>query len=179
MTALVVLLASLILPLWLTASGVSTRRVIFACLIASVYAFGLPTAYGNIDIGPHIECPGWLMGAIFTILLMLSCGFCLACRRLSCRQRNHDNHHGSHIEHIDKFSHHLVWLSGLLIVFIGIAIDPGVPSQDPSPVMRVLETRQEQRSQRIAALGLCIFTGGALWGTSRWLVRRCFSRKIS
>lgn len=179
MTALVVLLASLVFPLWLTASGVSTRRVVFACLIASVYVFGLAAAYGSIDIGPHIECPGWLLGAIFTTFLMFSCGLCLACRRLSSRQGSRENHHDRHLEQMDKFSPHLVWLSGLLIVFFGIAIGPGVPYQDPSPVMRALETRQEQRSQRIAAFGLCIFTGGALWGSSRWLVRRCSNKKIS
>ena len=179
MVALIAILASLALPLWLTASGVSARRVAIASLIASMYAFGLAAAYGSIDIGPHIECPGWLLGAIFTTFLMVSCGLCLACRRLSCRQGQCENHHGTHIERIIKFSPHLVGLSGLVIVFIGLAIGPGVPYQDPTPVMRALEIRQDQRSQRVAAFGLCIFTGGALWGTTRWCARRCTSRKIA
>ena len=75
-----------------------------------------------------------------------------------------------------KFLPHLVWLSGLLVVFIGIAVGPGVPYQDPTPEMRALEARQEQRSQSVVITGFYIFAGGVVWGTSRWLIRR-FSRK--
>jgi hypothetical protein len=75
-----------------------------------------------------------------------------------------------------RFLPHFVWLSGLLVVLIGIAVGPVVPYQDPTPEMRTLEARQEQRSQRVAITGLCLFAGGVLWGTSRWLMRR-FSRR--
>lgn len=73
---------------------------------------------------------------------------------------------------------HFVWLSGLLVVLIGIAVGPGVPYQDPTPEMRAIEARQEQRSQRVAVSGLCLIAGGAVWGASRWLGRR-FSRRAA
>jgi len=78
-----------------------------------------------------------------------------------------------------RFLPHLVWLSGLLVVLVGIALGPGVPYRDPTPEMRALEARQDQRSQRVAIVGLCLFAGGVLWGTSRWFVRRFSSRSVT
>jgi hypothetical protein len=75
-----------------------------------------------------------------------------------------------------KFLPHLVWLTGLLIVIVGIAVGPGVPYQDPTPEMRAFESRQEQRSRSVAITGFCIFAGGVVWGASRRLIRR-FSQK--
>ena len=50
---------------------------------------------------------------------------------------------------------------------------------DSTPEMRALEARQEQRSQRVAVVGLCLFAGGVLWGTSRWFARRFSSRCVA
>jgi hypothetical protein len=77
-----------------------------------------------------------------------------------------------------RFLPHFVWLSGLLVVVIGIAVGPGVPYQDPTPEMRALEVKQEQRSQSVAITGLCLFSGGVLWGTSRRLARRFTQRTV-
>jgi len=75
-----------------------------------------------------------------------------------------------------RFLPHFVWLSGLLVMLIGVADGPGVPYQDPTPEMRALEAKQKQRGQGLAITGVCLFAGGVLWGTSRWLTRR-FSRR--
>ena len=76
-----------------------------------------------------------------------------------------------------KFLPHCVWLSGLLVLVIGIAVRPGVPHQDPTTETRAVETRQQQRSQILAITGLCFFAGGVYWGFYRWAARRLSNMK--
>jgi hypothetical protein len=77
-----------------------------------------------------------------------------------------------------KFLPHLVWLSGLVVAFIGLIVGPGVPYQDPTPAMRALEARQNQLCDRLAIIGLCLFVSGIAWVVARLIYRR-FSRKVA
>jgi hypothetical protein len=76
-----------------------------------------------------------------------------------------------------RFLPHLVWSSGLVVVIIGLIVGPGVPYQDPTPAMRALEARQEQLTDRLAIIGLCLFVSGIAWVVARLIYRR-FSRKV-
>lgn len=80
--ALIILIVALVFTARLAASGMSSRRVALVCLAVSVVLFGGASAIGAIDIGPHVECPGWFLGALLATTLMISCGLCLAGRRL-------------------------------------------------------------------------------------------------
>jgi hypothetical protein len=75
-----------------------------------------------------------------------------------------------------KFLPHLVWLSGLVVVIVGLFVGPGVPYQDPTPAMRALEARQEQISDKLTIIGLCLSVSGIAWVLTRLIYRR-FSRK--
>jgi hypothetical protein len=75
-----------------------------------------------------------------------------------------------------RFLPHLIWISGLLVMFIGLTLGPGVPYQDPTPEMRALEARQMQLCDSFLAVGFCLFVAGIIWAISRWIYR-LFSRK--
>jgi hypothetical protein len=64
---------------------------------------------------------------------------------------------------------HLLWMSGLAFVLIGFALGPGVPYQDPTPEMHIMQARQERRCRVVALTGLALFIGGVVWGSSRRL----------
>jgi hypothetical protein len=79
--ALIICLVMLAVPVVLVAWGTSSRRVTLVCTIIGVCAFGLASVSGEVDVGPHVEIPGWIVGCIYVTLLMLSCGLCVAVRR--------------------------------------------------------------------------------------------------
>ena len=63
-----------------------------------------------------------------------------------------------------------------MLVVIGFVVGPGVPYQDPTPEMRLLEERQSERLAIFAIAGFLLFLIGLLWIITRWITRR-FSRK--
>ena len=79
-------------PVALVALGTSSRRVVLASALISVCVFGLASAFGGVDIGPHIEIAGWILGCFYSALIMFSCGLCVVLRRdFRSVGRKHDN----------------------------------------------------------------------------------------
>jgi hypothetical protein len=72
---------------------------------------------------------------------------------------------------------HILWLTGLVLTIVGFVVGPGVPYQDPTPEMRLLEEKQSERLVILALIGLALVVGGVVWITARW-IRRRLSRKM-
>ena len=89
--SLVSFIAALVVPLLLTVFGVPSRRVGVVCLTTAGIGFCFAALFVQVELGPHIEVAGWMVGGVFAILLLLSCGLCLACRRLFRQKPDNKN----------------------------------------------------------------------------------------
>ncbi|PYJ81745.1 MAG: hypothetical protein DME22_20455 [Verrucomicrobia bacterium] len=67
---------------------------------------------------------------------------------------------------------YLIWLSGLLLLVIGVFVGPGVPYQDPTREMRTIEARQTRLGDSFMMAGLIVFASGVLWAVVAGFVRR-------
>jgi hypothetical protein len=66
---------------------------------------------------------------------------------------------------------HLLWIGGLVLLFVAAHVGPGVPYQDPTPEMRALELKQMQSFDRFALAGLITLACGVIWLISAWMRR--------
>ena len=74
---------------------------------------------------------------------------------------------------------HLLWIGGLVLLFVAARVGPGVPYQDPTPEMRALELKQMQSFDRFALAGLIAFAGGVIWLVSAWVIRRSHRKPLT
>jgi len=71
---------------------------------------------------------------------------------------------------------HLIWVSGVFVIFVGFCVGPGIPFQHPTPDLRALEAKQEWLCGRFLIAGMCLCIGGIAWVLLR-VAWRCLSKK--
>ena len=67
---------------------------------------------------------------------------------------------------------HLIWAAGLLVLFWGLLIGPGIPYQDPTPELSLLYAEQTRAAERVVSAGAVLFCSGVLLAATTWMVRR-------
>ena len=70
---------------------------------------------------------------------------------------------------MNRFLPHLVWIAGLLVVLVGLALGPGVPYQDPTPEMSGHFNHEEHIAIVIMLMGCGIFLFGLVVAMVFWL----------
>ena len=67
---------------------------------------------------------------------------------------------------------HLIWISGLLVLFVGFACCGGPPYQDPTPEMLARELSQERTFETLSSVGLSLIVVGVIWIVARRILTK-------
>jgi hypothetical protein len=78
-----------------------------------------------------------------------------------------------------RFFPHLLWASGLLLVFVGLVVLPLTPYQRTTPELDLLAETQSERLVILGAVGFLLFVTGAVWAITRWLKGRVTCKTVA
>ena len=78
-----------------------------------------------------------------------------------------------------RFFPHLIWISGLVVLFVGGACAGGPPYQDPTPEMLAREVSQERTFEILSSVGLSLIAVGVLWVVARRMLTKKPHEKIA
>jgi hypothetical protein len=71
-----------------------------------------------------------------------------------------------------RFLPHLLWASGLLLLFKVFILGPTVIYQKTTPELDILEEQQSERYLMLGLSGLLLFAIGSAWIITRWFSQR-------
>lgn len=72
---------------------------------------------------------------------------------------------------INRWLPGVVRAAGLLLVVNSFFVGPGIPYQDPTDEMRLLEAAKEKRAETLMVAGFLIFFIGLIWSVFAWVWR--------
>ena len=78
-----------------------------------------------------------------------------------------------------RFLPHLLWASGLLLLFKVFVLGPAVVYQKTTPELDILEEQQSERYVLLGLAGLLLFAIGGVWVITRWFSQRSFRKSVT
>jgi hypothetical protein len=83
------------------------------------------------------------------------------------------------ITRMKRFLPHLLWASGLLLLFKVFVLGPAAVYQKTTTELDLLEEQQSEGYVMLGLAGLLLLAVGGLWVITRWFSQRSFRRTVT